>query len=713
MRENRLSWMRVTILGMLVVACAGLWVTKNTLEFQEQTVQKTNQHLLSLAKTESQKIEQLLIGIQGELEMLSLNPLVAKYQKDGFSDKEAEEQDGYTPGKIVFQHIGEHFPIGIDSFYRISEKGLVLARFPFKEGKVGNNYSEKPGVKAVLESHEPYISDVFTTGSGVQAISICQPVFGEEEFVGLLRALVYVDTLCMMVCEDMAEDKGHAWIVDENGIVIAHPNPIYRGKGMVEVNEETFPDFDWSEMKSIVERMARGEGGVSVYHCARLTHGVAEVEKELIAFTPLKMGTKTWSVAVSMKYDEIAGPISRNARTNFLVAVGSCLLFGLGLIMFHRAQEKKAELEMVSRSAEELRIFNEKLQIEIDQRKSAEEATRQSERRFRLLIETAGSVILVLSPDHRIVEFNRQAELVYGVSRNDVLGKDYFELFLPKEIHEDLGANIQTVLGGQAISDFENSIITDSGTRLDFLWNATRLLNAEDEPIGVLCIGQDITKRKRAEQTLKLTQFTIDHITDSVFWIGPDARLLRVNDGACQNLGYSREELLSMTVHDVDPNFPAERWPSHWEELKEKGSIRFDTEHRTKDGKIFPVGIAINYVEFLGKEYNFAIARDITERRRMEEERLEKEKLQGVIEMAGATCHELNQPLQVVSGHSEILLREASKDRRLYERTRTIKQQVDRMAEITRKLQNITKYVTREYIKGTKIIDIEEASKKT
>ncbi len=74
-----------------------------------------------------------------------------------------------------------------------------------------------------------------------------------------------------------------------------------------------------------------------------------------------------------------------------------------------------------------------------------------------------------------------------------------------------------------------------------------------------------------------------------------------------------------MTVHDVDPNFPAEIWTKHWEELKRRGSFTFESRHRTKDGELVPVEITVNYLEFEGKEYNCAFVRDIADRKRAEE----------------------------------------------------------------------------------------------
>ena len=89
--------------------------------------------------------------------------------------------------------------------------------------------------------------------------------------------------------------------------------------------------------------------------------------------------------------------------------------------------------------------------------------------------------------------------------------------------------------------------------------------------------------------------------------------------------------------------------------------------------------------------------------------RVEMEKLNGVIEMAGAVCHEMNQPMQVISGLSEIVLLDIPKDNPLYPNIQRINKQIDRMGRITGKLMNITRYETKDYLKG-KIVDIDKAA---
>lgn len=132
-------------------------------------------------------------------------------------------------------------------------------------------------------------------------------------------------------------------------------------------------------------------------------------------------------------------------------------------------------------------------------------------------------------------------------------------------------------------------------------------------------LTKEIRQRTEAENSLRITQFAVDHASDCLFWITPDARFANANDSACRRLGYSRDELLTLTVFDVDPEFPAESWGAHWLEIKERKTFTIETKHKTKSGEIFPVEVTVNYAEYEGAAYNFAFARDISDRKRAEE----------------------------------------------------------------------------------------------
>jgi PAS domain S-box-containing protein len=123
-----------------------------------------------------------------------------------------------------------------------------------------------------------------------------------------------------------------------------------------------------------------------------------------------------------------------------------------------------------------------------------------------------------------------------------------------------------------------------------------------------------------SEEKLKLLEFSIDNISDAVYWVTLDGRFWNVNAAACKMLGYSREELLTMSVHDIDPTYDPADAQSDFEKVKRTGSIRLARFHHTMDGRVLPVEINSNYFIFNGIEYLCAVARDITDRKRMGDE---------------------------------------------------------------------------------------------
>ncbi|NMG05673.1 response regulator [Brasilonema sp. UFV-L1] len=116
-------------------------------------------------------------------------------------------------------------------------------------------------------------------------------------------------------------------------------------------------------------------------------------------------------------------------------------------------------------------------------------------------------------------------------------------------------------------------------------------------------LQQEISDRQKAETALRLSQFYLDRCKDAVFFMNLNAQFVYVNEAACQTLGYSREQLLTMTVHDIDPNFPAANWLSHMQDLKQRGCYTLESIHITQDGREIEVEISGNYLEFNGQEY--------------------------------------------------------------------------------------------------------------
>ncbi len=139
-----------------------------------------------------------------------------------------------------------------------------------------------------------------------------------------------------------------------------------------------------------------------------------------------------------------------------------------------------------------------------------------------------------------------------------------------------------------------------------------------EESISRTGVGSDINSPSQLEENLVRSQYSIEHATDAIFWVNSTGGLDYVNNSACDSLGFSRQELLEMSIFDINLYFSQDSWDDHWKQVKDEVSLLVEARHRAKSGKVFHVEIAINYVKFEDKEYICAFARDISKRKKTE-----------------------------------------------------------------------------------------------
>lgn len=149
------------------------------------------------------------------------------------------------------------------------------------------------------------------------------------------------------------------------------------------------------------------------------------------------------------------------------------------------------------------------------------------------------------------------------------------------------------------------------------IWIRTRARAVKESGKITRIVGNimDITERVKAEEAMQLFQFAISNSREALYLMGPDSYFIDVSESACKMLGYSKDELLRMSVHDIDSEFSKKVWSSHWDDLRERGSFLIETTHQRKDGITLPVEIGVNYIKFGDKEFNCAFSRDISERK--------------------------------------------------------------------------------------------------
>ena len=129
--------------------------------------------------------------------------------------------------------------------------------------------------------------------------------------------------------------------------------------------------------------------------------------------------------------------------------------------------------------------------------------------------------------------------------------------------------------------------------------------------------------QRESESRLRFTQYAVDHAVDGVLWADESQRFVYANEAACRSLGYSQEELLRLSIPDIAPHHDPAHYQQQLDEIKQGRAATYESLHRRKEGTEFPVEISVTYLEHEGKGYTCGIVRDITDRKRVEQERLQ------------------------------------------------------------------------------------------
>ena len=268
--------------------------------------------------------------------------------------------------------------------------------------------------------------------------------------------------------------------------------------------------------------------------------------------------------------------------------------------------------------------------LDITDRKRAEHAQARlvedlsrSQQHFQALFNwTPSAVGISTLAEGRFIDVNEGFSRLTGYTREEVIGRTTLELGLWVDPSER--AIVLREMQEQGyLHNREGRLRTKSGEIRSLMVSLHSIQLGSTACL--IYLGHDITERKRAEEALRLAKFSVDRAADAVYWIDPQAKILDVNEAASLMLGYSRDELCAMTVHDLNPDFQAEMWPGFWAETQQRGTMVFDTVHRAKNGRLIPIEVSVNYLFYEGKEYHCAFVRDITERKRAEEALRESE----------------------------------------------------------------------------------------
>jgi PAS domain S-box-containing protein len=301
------------------------------------------------------------------------------------------------------------------------------------------------------------------------------------------------------------------------------------------------------------------------------------------------------------------------------------------------------------------------------------------------ILDGIPDIIGIQKPDLTMVRYNKTGYETLGLSHSDVAGKTCYSL-----IGRDAPCEVCPTL--QALKSRRPESVERYMPELNryYLCRSHPILDGNGEVLLVVEQFQDITELKQREKEyLDL----INGMNDAAFVIGFDGNFLAVNETAVRVLGYSRKEFLRMGPADIDGFLSREKIQLLAKGMKKDTRQVFETQHRTKDGRQISVEISSSLVSYRGSPAILSVARDITQRKRTEQESeklqaqlIQAQKMESIGRLAGGVAHDFNNMLTVIMGHTDFALANLDESHPLYSQLREIRTAAGRSSDLTSRL---------------------------
>jgi len=340
---------------------------------------------------------------------------------------------------------------------------------------------------------------------------------------------------------------------------------------------------------------------------------------------------------------------------------------------------------------------------DITERKHAENALRESEERYRDLVENAQDIIYSHDLQGNYTSSNSAGEEITGYSLEESLKLNLQQTIAPEYL-EKAREMLARKLAGEDITAYEMELIAKDGHRVPIEVN-TRLVMQDGIPVGVNGIARDITERKAAEAELRRLAAAVEQTADSIVITDPRGTIEYVNPAFERITGYSRQEALGQNPRILKSrqNDPA-IYQDLWKTILGGGVWTGQLVNRKKDGTEFNERVTISAVhDEAGKIVNFiAVKQDTTAQVKLEEQLRQSQKLEAIGQLAGGVAHDFNNLLTVIGGYSSILLSKLPPDSPYLSSVEEIKKAGDRAGALTRQLLAFS----RKQILQPKILDL-------
>ena len=325
---------------------------------------------------------------------------------------------------------------------------------------------------------------------------------------------------------------------------------------------------------------------------------------------------------------------------------------------------------------------------DITERKRAEETLRESEERFSGAFEHAPIGMALVSPDGRWLKVNQAVCDLVGYSEAELLARTFQDITHPDDLAADL-ENVRQMLASEIQHyQMEKRYFHRRGHIINILLNVSLVRDNQGRPRYFISQIQDITERKKADQKFKNL---LEATPDSMVIVNRDSEIVLANFQTFKTFGWSREELMGKKINVLVPERFRARHPEFQRGFMEQPSPRpmgagLDLHGLRKDGTEFPVEISLSPLETAEGLLVMTAIRDITERRKLEEQFRQAQKMEGIGRLAGGVAHDFNNILAVIQMQADLLKTDAGTTSAQLELASGIAKAAQRAANLTRQL---------------------------
>ena len=561
----------ITFLALVIIPMSAT-AYYNLIQSRYEVIKLAQENLIELSRSTAYPIEQLIAENQRTSATLAGDPLVAKFLAASEQERQALTSEVYK----TLQNFVDTHP-DYDSPGLLDVNGIVVAALT--DILVGKDRSFRDYFKASIQG-KPYISDILVGRATKRpGVFLTNPVISTEgEIVGINLIWLKADTIWNIIDDVLVGKEGIAYLVDQDGVIIAHPNRDRLYHSLGELTSEAVSTISSTirfgtikntkspvipkplGMDQLSDQLTSAQGSGNYRYYSPLDH-----RYHVVGYTPLSI--QPWTVVVDLPEAQFLAPLEK-MRTVAWVSVGlvTVITFIISIMLVRGIIRPIRRLTDVAAAVERNQPFEpsdiEDLTMGHDEISHLGRvfsgmvlSLRESENKYQDLFDNAPDMFCsVDAKTTNILECNQTLAKVLDYTKEEVIGRSIFDMYAPDSAEHSKSTMFPAFLKTGTVQEEELQLQRKDGSTIDVSLNVSAIRDEKGKILQSRSAWRDITKRKQAEEALRKerdrAQMYLDIAGVMFVALNAEGDVKLINKKGCEILGYDEKEILGTNWFD-------------------------------------------------------------------------------------------------------------------------------------------------------------------